>query len=194
MLADGTAVLVDRGWMPPGPAAARRPSRRCRPPPTGQVTVIGRVRASESGGGAVDRRDGRLETRRIAVARLARELPYPLHGGYLLLDQQTPAADPAFQAVPVGHTNNWQNFGYVVQWWLFAGDDASFGYGWVARREARRAAGLDKPPPARRPGRGTGTERVGLTGRATAQPVTRPAWMARTASMVSASAAVLSSR
>ncbi len=47
--------------------------------------------------------------------------------------------------MPVGHTNNWQNFGYVVQWWLFA-VMALFGYGWVARREARRAAGIGTTP------------------------------------------------
>ncbi|MEH0842799.1 SURF1 family protein [Micromonospora sp. CPCC 205711] len=143
VLADGTAVLVDRGWIPPAPGGAvavpQVPAL-----PTGDVTVVGRVRPTESGGGAVDRRDGRLEARRIVVGKLARELPYPVHGAYLLLDEQTPANDPAFSAVPIGHTNNWQNFGYIVQWWLFAGMSL-FGYGWVARREARRLAGGDAP-------------------------------------------------
>ena len=96
-----------------------------------------------------------------------------------------------FKAVPVGHTNNWQNFGYVVQWWLFAAM-ALFGYGWVARREARRAAGLDAEPRPAGPGGRADAQRVRLI--LPGQPVTRPAWMARTASMVSASAADLSSR
>ncbi|MEV4660172.1 SURF1 family protein [Micromonospora sp. NPDC049301] len=140
VLADGTALLVDRGWVPPAPGGAMaQPTVPAAP--AGDVTVLGRVHATESGAGAVNRRDGRLETRRIAVSRLARELPYPVYGAYVLLDEQTPAADPLFKAVPVGHTNNWQNFGYVVQWWLFA-VMALFGYGWVARREARRAAGI----------------------------------------------------
>ncbi|MEV4202500.1 SURF1 family cytochrome oxidase biogenesis protein [Micromonospora globbae] len=144
VLGDGTAVLVDRGWIPPAPGGATaRPDLPATP--SGEVTVVGRVHESESGAGAVERRDGRLETRRIAVPRLARELPYPVYGAYLLLDEQTPAADPAFTAVPIGHTNNWQNFGYVVQWWLFAGMTL-FGYGWAARREARRAAGHDPRP------------------------------------------------
>ncbi|MGC4807082.1 SURF1 family protein [Micromonospora sp. DT233] len=142
-LADGSAVLVDLGWIPPAPGGAMA-QPQLPAVPTGEVTVVGRVHASESEAGAVDRREGRLETRRVGVPGLARELPYPVYGAYVLLDEQTPAADPAFRAVPIGHTNNWQNLGYVVQWWLFAAMTL-FGYGWVARREARRMAGLDGP-------------------------------------------------
>ncbi|TDC28741.1 SURF1 family protein [Micromonospora sp. 15K316] len=144
VLPDGSAVLVDRGWIPPAPGGAlARPELPATP--GGDVTVVGRVHESESRPDAVTRRDGRLETRRIDVSRLARELPYPVYGAYVLLDEQTPQADPTFTAVTVGHTNNWQNFGYVVQWWLFA-VMTLFGYGWAARREARRAAGLDTRP------------------------------------------------
>ncbi|MEV1145138.1 SURF1 family protein [Micromonospora sp. NPDC049799] len=141
VLADGTAVLVNQGWIPPVPGAAATAQPTVPPVPAGEVTVAGRVRTGEPGKGAVTRRDGRLETRRIDLPRLARELPYPVHGGYLLLDEQSPAADPTFVAVPVGHANNWQNLGYVVQWWIFA-VMALLGYGWVARREAHRRAGL----------------------------------------------------
>lgn len=144
VLADGSAVLVDRGWIPPAPGGSATTQPQVPAAPAGDVTVTGRVVSSESGGGPVDRREGKLETRRISIPRIAGQLPYPVAGGYVLLDRQTPAADPAFQAVPIGHTNNWQNFGYVVQWWLFAGMSL-VGYGWVARREARQAAGLDRP-------------------------------------------------
>ncbi|MFI7429821.1 SURF1 family protein [Micromonospora sp. NPDC049836] len=143
VLADGTAVLVDRGWIPTAPGAGATAQPSVPAAPAGDVTLTGRVVPSESGG-TVGRRDGKLETRRISVARIAKQLPYPVAGGYVLLDEQTPAADPAFQAVPIGHTNNWQNFGYVVQWWIFAAMSL-VGYGWVARREARRLAGLDGP-------------------------------------------------
>ncbi|MFI5488325.1 SURF1 family protein [Micromonospora echinaurantiaca] len=148
VLADGTAVLVDRGWIPPAPGGATA-QPQVPDAPTGEVTVVGRVHESESGSVAVSRREGRLETRRIGVPQLARELPYPVHGAYLLLDEQTPAADPAFVAVSVGHANNWQNFGYVVQWWLFAGMTL-VGYVWVARREARRLSGATPQGPVDR--------------------------------------------
>jgi cytochrome oxidase assembly protein ShyY1 len=139
VLDDGSAVLVDRGWVPP--AAGGATAQPTVPPtPEGPVTVVGRVRLSESNAGRVTRREGRIETRRIAVPQLSRELPYPTYGGYLLLDRQDPPADPTFVAVPIQHENDWQNGGYVVQWWIFAGM-ALVGFGWLARREARTRAG-----------------------------------------------------
>jgi cytochrome oxidase assembly protein ShyY1 len=134
LLGDGSAVLVDRGWIPPAPGAATAVPQ-VPATPGGQVTVVGRVHLSEARPDAVLRRDGRLETRRISVPRIAGELPYPVRGAYLLVDTQTPAADPAFAPIPIRHENDWQNAGYVVQWWIFAGM-ALFGYGWLARREA----------------------------------------------------------
>jgi len=134
VLADGSAVLVDRGWIPPASGgAAVQPEIPAAP--TGQVTVIGRVHMSESRPDTPQRRNGQIETRRIAVPRLAAELPYPTYGAYLLLDEQNPPADPTFKAIPIKHENNWQNAGYVVQWWLFA-VMALVGFGWLARREA----------------------------------------------------------
>jgi cytochrome oxidase assembly protein ShyY1 len=107
--------------------------------PTEQVTVVGRVHLSESQPDQVTRRDARIETRRVSVPRLAGQLPYPVYGAYLLLDQQTPPADPVFSAIPVVYENSWQNAGYVVQWWMFA-VMALAGFGWAARREAHGGA------------------------------------------------------
>ncbi|AVT33100.1 hypothetical protein C6361_30755 [Plantactinospora sp. BC1] len=135
-LADGSAVLVDRGWIPPLPGGSALARPEIPAVPSGEVTVVGRVHLSESKPDAITRRDGRIETRRIAVPALARELPYPVYSAYLLLDEQTPAADPAFSAIPIRHENDWQNGGYVVQWWLFAALTL-VGFGWAARREAR---------------------------------------------------------
>ena len=83
ILADGTAVLVDRGWIPPGPGGAIA-APVVPPAPTGPVTVVGQVHLSESRPTPVERRDGRLDTRRISVPRLAREMPYPVYGAYVL--------------------------------------------------------------------------------------------------------------
>jgi hypothetical protein len=72
-------------------------------------------------------------------------MPYPVYGGYVLLDSQTPAADPTFVAIPVEKEDAWQNGGYAVQWWLFA-VMALVTFGWQARREAHG----DGPRPAAR--------------------------------------------
>ncbi|SDZ41329.1 Cytochrome oxidase assembly protein ShyY1 [Micromonospora pattaloongensis] len=145
VLADGSAVLVDRGWVPPTPGGSAMTQPEVPAAPAGDVTVVGRVHLSESGSYPVERRDGKLETRRVSVPKLARELPYPVYGAYLLLDTQDPPADPGFVPVPVTRENNVLNAAYVVQWWLFA-VMALVGFGWVARREAHGGApGRDKP-------------------------------------------------
>jgi cytochrome oxidase assembly protein ShyY1 len=144
VLADGTAVLVDRGWIPPARGGAvAAPS--VPPAPSGTVTVVGRVHLSESRPAPLERRDGRIDTRRISLPQLAKEMPYPVYGGYVLLDEQTPAADPTFVAIPVPKEDAWQNGGYAVQWWLFA-VMALVAFGWQARREAHG----DGPRPAAR--------------------------------------------
>jgi cytochrome oxidase assembly protein ShyY1 len=137
VLPDGSAVLVDRGWVPPAATgAAGRPD--VPPAPAGEVTVVGRVRPSERGGGGTpERRDGTLSARRIHLAALADQLPYPLYGGYLRLEVQRPPADPGLTPLPVRHERTWMNAGYAGQWWIFAGLVLA-GFGWLARREAHR--------------------------------------------------------
>jgi cytochrome oxidase assembly protein ShyY1 len=135
-LADGSAVLVDRGWVAPGRhGAASRPDTP--PVPTGTVTVVGRLHPTESGARTVERApDGVLEVRRIGVPEIGRQLSYPLYGAYLLADP----VETGFTAVPVGHESAWQNAGYVVQWWLFAALTL-VGFGYLARREAHGPRG-----------------------------------------------------
>jgi cytochrome oxidase assembly protein ShyY1 len=145
LLADGTAVLVDRGWVPaPSGGASAAPTVPAAP--GGEVTVVGQVHLSESRPAPIEHRDGRLDTRRIAVPHLAREMPYPVYGAYVLLTEQTPAADPAFTGIPIDHEDAWQNGGYAVQWWLFA-LMALIAYGVQVRKEAQ---GPDAPSAAKK--------------------------------------------
>jgi len=140
VLDDGSAVLVDRGWLAPASTGANTPPA-VPAAPDGRVTVTGRVHLPESRPDRPRTVDGRTEVRRISPAVLAPVLPYRLLGGYLVVDAQQPAADPAFGTIASDHQNDWLNAGYTVQWWAFA--LLTLGaFGWAARREARG----DRPP------------------------------------------------
>jgi cytochrome oxidase assembly protein ShyY1 len=136
LLADGSAVLVDRGWLPSPPGGALA-TPDVPTAPTGQVSVVGPVRRPES---AADK-PVHNTVRRIDPARLS--LPYPAYGGYVMLDEQTPKADSRLTPVPSEHENAWQNAGYVVQWWAFAALTL-FGYVYMARREAHADETADR--------------------------------------------------
>jgi cytochrome oxidase assembly protein ShyY1 len=130
VLADGTAVLIDRGWVPSTNGDAVSPPR-ATPPPAGDVTVVGQLHLSESRPSSVSRRDGRIDTRRISLPQLAAELPYPVYGAYVLVSEP----EPGYSRIPIDHEDSWQNGGYAVQWWLFAGT-ALVIFGWQIRKEA----------------------------------------------------------
>lgn len=130
-LADGTAVLVDRGWVAPHPrGAVAKPD--VPPAPGGTVSIIGRVRNPESGA-RVELRDGQWQARRIGVPEIAPKLPYRVAPVYVTADDGSTELVP----IPAGRENDWLNLGYAVQWWLFAGG-ALFAYYWLLRREHRQ--------------------------------------------------------
>jgi cytochrome oxidase assembly protein ShyY1 len=150
LLSDGTGVLVDRGWVP-APDAGALAAPVVPPAPSGQVTVVGQIHLSESRPTPIEHRDGRLDTRRISVPRLAEQMPFPVYGAYILLTGQTPANAAAFSEIPIDHEDDWQNFGYTVQWWLFA-CMALYAFVYYARKEAQVRAGVPSrkaasPPP-----------------------------------------------
>jgi cytochrome oxidase assembly protein ShyY1 len=133
--ADGTAVLVDRGWIPANP---KGPTVAPEVPaaPTGTVTVIGRVHPSESGAADALTIDGRTEIRRITTEPISQLLnQYAVYDAYLLAVDGTPGATAA--PVPVPTQNAWQNAAYVVQWWLFAGLTL-VGFVYLLRKEIKQ--------------------------------------------------------
>lgn len=129
VLADGTAILVDRGFVasentgsvPDYPAA-----------PAGEVTVTGRVYEYEESSGAVSEAGGHLESRRLSIDMLGPHLDYELRSAWIA--DIEPAAGLAPLETP--SFKDWQNYSYAVQWALFA---AMVPVGWVvlARRERR---------------------------------------------------------
>jgi cytochrome oxidase assembly protein ShyY1 len=134
VLADGTAVLVDRGWIAPSEqGAAHVPTVPV--PPAGDVTVVGRVHAPESRADPAEPFGNVLSVRHIAPQQLASSVPLPLYGAYVTLQTQTPPADPAFVPIAPDHQDAAMNAGYVAQWWMFS-LLTLFGFGYLAYREA----------------------------------------------------------
>ncbi len=151
---DGTAVLVNRGWIRAGNDLTRTPD--VPPPPGGEVTVTGRLMADESTGTTgIRERQGLPEgmVMMINSEERADALGTRVLGGYVELTATDPApadeaAGPELLPEP-DHTGIGAHFAYAIQWWLFA---AGVPVGWVLllRREVqdrRRAAARPRPAP-----------------------------------------------
>ena len=118
-----------------------RRARRCRRRRPGEVTVVGRVHLL----GEPRRRRGPRATggwtpRRIAVPQLAARAAVPGLRRVRAARRRRPRPrTPAFAPVPSRRENAWQNGGYAVQWWLFAGAGAGRRTaGWPAGRRGGR--------------------------------------------------------
>ena len=143
--ADGAAVLVDRGWMASENVGSRRPE--LPEAQSGDVTVIGWVRIDGTGGST---RIDDLATRAISSRAAAKVLPYPLYGGFLDLQTESPEPDAPLAATELpDDTSEGPHFFYGLQWWFF-GVLAVFGFGYLAYDEWRRTR------EEKRPGAGSG--------------------------------------
>ena len=133
VLADGTAVLVDRGWLATPARGGDRPETPA--PPDGEVTVTGFVRANATGD-ATAVHD--LSTRALSSEALKHHVPHELRIGFVDLDKQAPAAETELEAVvlpdPEGEG---PHFFYGLQWWFF-GALAIFGFFYLMYDEWRR--------------------------------------------------------
>ncbi|MFC6149473.1 MULTISPECIES: SURF1 family protein [Mumia] len=172
--ADGTAVLVDRGWMPS--ANTTNATLDIPEPPTGEVTVVGSWRANDHVPlHATQPDDGQV--RAISTLGMAPALDYPLYeGGYLALEEQDPAATGL--TLPDGpELGQGPHFFYGLQWWFFAAL-ALVGFGWFAWTEAHprgpRKAGHARPGQRSVPAARAAAERA-TSVRATSQAPDRPA-------------------
>ena len=123
---DGTAVVVNRGWVPfsyteDGPWTDFEP-------PAGRVTVQGLVRAPQvrSTGALVagpqDAEEGVLRSlARVDVGRLQQQVDESLLPLYLELDAQEPAQSGELPIpVPDPELSEGPHLGYAGQWFLFA--------------------------------------------------------------------------
>jgi cytochrome oxidase assembly protein ShyY1 len=117
-LANGTALLVDRGWIPNGRTAAE-PSRTPATP-AGEVIVTGWLRVGERSLGR-EMSNGQLASINLAEARAGSSTT--LYGAYLIRRSEAgpePQRIESPQALSPPDTGEGPHLAYALQWWLAA--------------------------------------------------------------------------
>ncbi len=153
--ADGTALLVDRGWMATTNQGLTDPSQ-VPAPPSGTVTVTGSVRRDADGSSA-QVVDG--SARAISSAQIKPAIGIPVYGGFVDLTTETPAPTTPLEPAGLPDLSNGPHFFYALQWWFF-GLLALFGFGYLAWEEATGRADLRRAQqPAKKPKRTNLVER-----------------------------------
>ncbi|ROR38282.1 cytochrome oxidase assembly protein ShyY1 [Kitasatospora cineracea] len=142
VLADGKgSVLVNRGWVESAADAASIPDVPA--PPSGEVTVTGRLRADETYASLGVKNRGGLPERMYKVINTAEQAKYAnstVLGGYLELSSSRPAAGPSPELLAEpGHSDIGPHMAYAIQWWLFT-SLIPIGLVVMARREAGQHA------------------------------------------------------
>jgi cytochrome oxidase assembly protein ShyY1 len=143
--ADGTSLLVDRGWYQttdPGIDPSSLPA-----PPSGTVTITGWVRVDGTGG-STEVTDH--STRSISSVAIGDAIDKTVYGGFVqMLTEDPPSAHPLGPPEQPDLSEG-PHFFYGLQWWFF-GLLAIFGVGYLAwderkhgpRGERRRTAKAD---------------------------------------------------
>lgn len=139
-LDDGTAVLVNRGWVE---TESRNKKPTVPSPPAGQVNIEGWLRPNnQAGGKAVRLSDGQI--RAIDSVGFSESVPYDLRSGYLNLRTEQPRGTPAPAKEPKPDLSQGVHFFYALQWWFFAligiVGYSSFAVSEYRERRAARAA------------------------------------------------------
>jgi surfeit locus 1 family protein len=125
-LSDGSAVLVDRGWIPAdGNSTPADWSKYDQP---GQVALSGVIRLSEANpplGAAADPTLTPDQTRLdfwifINVERIGKQIPYPILPVYVQLDPDPNRADPPIPYQPTLDLSEGSHESYAYQWFSFA--------------------------------------------------------------------------
>lgn len=142
-LSDGSALLVDRGWIPSGSGRGDpgRAPDSVPVPPAGTVQVVVRLRPSEP----ARERLPRGQVASVSISSIREQLSYPVLQAYGALVRETPSVTPVPQRLdpPERDGSEGINASYTVQWVLFALLGLGFPV-WVARRRRAVAPELEQ--------------------------------------------------
>jgi cytochrome oxidase assembly protein ShyY1 len=112
----GPVLLVDRGWIPNGASGARPDAVPA--PPSGEVTVVARLRPTEP---PITRVAPAGQAERIDVPRLTAAVERrAVEGAYGVLAQEQPAPATAPAVIPRPDEDLGPHLAYAFQWWLGA--------------------------------------------------------------------------
>ncbi len=135
---DGTALVVDRGWLaydgPPAGAGDDAPA-----PPAGEVTITAWAR-TDGTGDSTDVSDGGM--RAISSTAIGEALDREVYGGFVELLSEDPEPEESLEPSEEPDTGEGPHFFYGLQWWFF-GVLALGGFGYLAwdeRKNGRRGA------------------------------------------------------
>ena len=126
VLSDGTAVLVNQGWVSEQSSGGPTAHPPFPPVPSGTVTAVGSLQPDETTATTRITDDtASLPTDEIALiskADAADRLPYRVLDGSIQLKSSTPAntAANAAQMIPNPSYDNTMYIAYMIQWWAFA--------------------------------------------------------------------------
>lgn len=116
---DGLSLPVVRGWLPTG---AKAPA-----PPSGDVTVVGALQASENPGTKGVRTAGGLpegQLGMISAAALVNVVTDDVYDAWITLTDSPAGLTPVPAAAAAGTSLDvkaFQNLGYTAEWFVFAG-------------------------------------------------------------------------
>ena len=131
---NGSIFIVDRGWLPANedPAAPYA----LPAPPSGEVTVVARLKASEPSIPGRGMSDGQVAT--IELPLIQEVLDAPTYtGAYGLLESEDPpSVDQAPLPAIKPSLDEGAHLSYALQWIMF-GVLAFIGLGWAVRNELR---------------------------------------------------------
>lgn len=139
LLFNGTAVLVDRGWIPADGNSAPADWRKYDEP--GEVKITGQVRLGSGkpvfGGvaDAIPEKGQKLEVwNNLDVLNISKQMPYPILGIYIQPNVDVTDVVPPIPFQPEIELTEGPHFGYALQWFAFAAI-FFFGYPFYLRKQ-----------------------------------------------------------